>query len=164
MINKPKDNQKLVIIIPALNEEKTIAGVINDIPSNIPGISQTDVIVIDDGSTDNTAKITEENDAFVVQHPKTIGVGAAFHTGLHHALEHGADIIVNIDADGQFNPKDIPELIKPIQDKKAWFTTCTRFAKPELVPQMPLIKKLGNKWMVYLINIITGDLFKFFGT
>lgn len=158
-ITNQSDNQKLVVIIPALNEEKTIASVINDIPSNIPGISQTDVIIVDDGSTDKTAEIAQTNNAFVVRHPRTMGVGAAFHTGLHHALEHGSDIIVNIDADGQFNPKDIPELIKPIQDKKAWFTTCTRFAKPELIPQMPVIKKLGNKWMVYLVNIITGKKF-----
>jgi glycosyltransferase involved in cell wall biosynthesis len=158
-INNQQNSQKLVIIIPALNEEKTIADVINAIPSNISNISQTDVIVIDDGSTDKTAQIAETNNAFVVQHPKTIGVGAAFHTGLRHALQHGADIIVNIDADGQFNPKDIPELIKPIQDKKAWFTTCTRFAKPELIPEMPTIKRFGNKWMVYLINIITGKKF-----
>lgn len=159
IINEQNDNQKLVIIIPALNEEKTIANVINDIPSNIPGISQTDVIVVDDGSTDNTAKLAQANNAFVVHHPKTMGVGAAFHTGLHHALEHHADIIVNIDADGQFNPQDIPQLIKPIQDKKAWFVTCTRFAKPELIPEMPLMKKLGNQWMVYLINLITGKKF-----
>lgn len=158
-INDPNNKQKLVVIIPALNEEKTIADVIKDIPSDIPGIFQTDIIVIDDGSTDKTADIAQANNAFVVQHPRTMGVGAAFHTGLHHALEHGSDIIVNIDADGQFNPKDIPKLIKPIQDKQAWFTTCTRFAKPELIPQMPLLKKLGNKWMVYLINIITGKKF-----
>lgn len=157
--NEPNSHKKLVVIIPALNEEKTIADVIKDIPSSIPGISQTDIIVIDDGSTDKTAQIAQANNAFVIHHPRTMGVGAAFHTGLHHALEHSPDIIVNIDADGQFNPQDIPKLIKPIQDQKAWFTTCTRFAKPEWIPQMPLMKKLGNKWMVYLINIITGKKF-----
>lgn len=150
---------KLVVIIPALNEQRTIANVINNIPRQIPGIGAVEIVVINDGSTDKTVDQATKAGAHVVHHPKPLGVGAAFHTGLRHALEHGADIIVNIDADGQFDPRDIPQLIQPILDQKAWFVTCTRFADPKLMPRMPLIKRWGNKWMVYLINFITGQHF-----
>jgi len=150
---------KLVIIIPALNEQYTIVDVIDNIPRQIAGIDVIDVVVIDDGSTDKTAKLASAANAHVVHHPRPLGVGAAFHTGLSCALERGADIIVNIDGDGQFNPHDIPELIAPIVQGKAWFVTCTRFAKPDFIPDMPVIKRWGNKWMVYLINFITSQRF-----
>lgn len=150
---------KLVIIIPGLNEAKTILSVITAIPRDIPDIAQTDVIVIDDGSTDDTAKIAKEAGAKVTRHGKNLGVGAAFHTGLREALKHGADIIVNIDADGQFNPKDIPALIKPITDKEAGFVSASRFAKKEFLPEMPAIKIWGNKWMTRIINFLTNKNF-----
>lgn len=144
---------KLVVIIPALNEEKTIADVIRRIP---PG---AEIIVVNDGSTDNTAALAEKAGATVVSHARTQGVGAAFQTGLQAALAAGADVIVNMDADGQFNPADIPALIQPILSQEADFVTATRFAKPELMPEMPAIKLWGNRQMVRLINFITGKGF-----
>lgn len=142
---------KLVVIIPAYNEEKTIADVIRHIPHP--------VIVIDDGSVDATAHLAREAGATVISHSQNLGVGAAFHTGIIAALESGADIIVNIDADGQFNPADIPALIQPILAGRADFVTATRFAKPELIPKMPAVKIWGNKVMVRIINFITGKEF-----
>lgn len=150
---------KLIVIIPALNEQETISGVIRGVPRQINGISTVEIIVINDGSTDKTAELAAAAGARVVHHPKPLGVGAAFHTGLRQALEHSADIIVNIDGDGQFNPGDIPKLIQPIIDQKAWFVTCTRFANPKLTPRMPLLKKWGNRRMTRLINFITGQRF-----
>lgn len=149
----------LVIIIPALNEEKTIGSVIAAIPKTVAGISTIETIVIDDGSTDRTREVAETAGATVVRHHTNMGVGAAFKTGLKEALKAGADIIVNIDADGQFNPTDIAELIRPIQANIAHFVTASRFAKPEWVPQMPAIKKWGNKWMTRIINFLTGKNF-----
>lgn len=151
--------KKLVVIIPALNESKTISSVIADIPSQIPGISETQVIVVDDGSTDNTAQQALLSGALVFHHIENIGVGAAFHTGIKEALRQGADIIVNIDADGQFNPNDIPSLIAPIQNETAAFVSATRFAKPEFLPEMPKIKIWGNRWMTNIINFITKRSF-----
>jgi glycosyltransferase involved in cell wall biosynthesis len=88
-----------------------------------------------------------------------MGVGAAMQTGFRQALEHGADIIVNIDADGQFDSADIPQLIAPILAGTAEFVTCSRFADSRLTPRMPEIKKWGNRWMTRIINIITGKKF-----
>ena len=149
----------LVVIIPALNEEKTIASVIRGIPASMPGIQTMQVVVVDDGSTDSTAQTAAMLQAHVVRHRKPMGVGAAFQTGLKKALELQADIIVNIDADGQFNPADIPLLIAPIQSQQADFVTATRFAKAEYVPQMPAVKKWGNKQVVRIVNLLTGKKF-----
>lgn len=150
---------KLVIVIPALNEARTIVDVIRKIPRQFIGIKETEVIVVDDGSTDGTAALSHAAGATVVSHQQNLGVGAAFHTGLSAALAAGADIIVNIDADGQFNPADIATLIAPVQQSRAGFVTTTRFAKKEFVPDMPAIKRWGNKMMTRLINSLTGTRF-----
>ena len=112
---------KLVILIPAFNEAESIAQVIRSMPDQIEGITQIQVLVVDDGSKDDTAVLAREAGAMVVSHPYNQGVGKAFNTGLTTALEMGADIMVNIDADGQFSPADTPLLIKPIVDGKADF-------------------------------------------
>jgi len=151
---------KLVVILPALNEEKTVADVIRRIPRQIPGIGQVQVVVVDDGSTDATATLAREAGAHVVSHPSRRGVGAAFATGIETALRMGADYIVNMDADGQFNPADIPALLQPLLDGRADFATCTRFARKDLEPEMPWVKKWGNRLMCRIINwIIWGGRF-----
>ena len=82
-------NTKLVVLIPAYNEEKTIGDVISAIPRNLEGIEHVDVLVIDDGSTDNTVQVSKDAGAAnVVSHHKNIGVGAAFSTGIHSALRN----------------------------------------------------------------------------
>ena len=153
-------NMKLVVLIPAYNEEKTIGDVISEIPRNLEGVEHVDVLVIDDGSTDNTVRVAEDAGADkVVSHHRNIGVGAAFSTGIYNALECGADIIVTIDADGQFNPHDIPTLIAPILAGEAEFVTASRFLDPRLEPSMPWIKKIGNKIFTKLVNCLTGKKF-----
>jgi glycosyltransferase involved in cell wall biosynthesis len=149
-------SKRLVVILPAWNETATIAEVIDKIPREIAGVRDVLVVVVDDGSTDQTAALAEAAGAVVVRHPRNFGVGAAFTTGIDHALRLGADIIVNMDADGQFRPQDIPKLIDPITTGGFGFVTCTRFGDPEQVPDMPRMKRLGNALMCRLINAITG--------
>jgi glycosyltransferase involved in cell wall biosynthesis len=143
---------RLVAIMPALNEEATIADVIGRVPASIEGIGCVEIVVVDDGSTDATARLARQAGAHVVSHPENRGVGAAFATGIDAALKLGADVIVNMDSDGQFNPADIPALVRPILDDGYGFVTCTRFGNPEYVPQMPRIKKWGNRMMCRLVN------------
>lgn len=150
---------KLVIIIPALNEQLSIASVIHHIPKKFDGLDDIEVVVIDDGSGDRTVELARTAGATVVQHAHTMGVGAAFHTGIKEALVRGADIIVNIDADGQFDPTDISKLLQPILHNRAGFVTATRFARPDLIPDMPAIKKWGNRWMTRIINFLTHQHF-----
>jgi len=150
---------KLVIVIPAYNEEKSIGGVIKTIPKNIKEIDKIDVLVVNDGSIDKTVEISKKLGAYVISHSINKGVGAAFSTGIDKALEMSADIIVNMDADGQFNPKDIPSLIDPILNDQADMVTASRFKDKNLIPVMPLCKKLGNKMFSYLISFLVKQKF-----
>jgi glycosyltransferase involved in cell wall biosynthesis len=147
---------KLAIIIPALNEGATIGDVVRRSPRDIPGVDAVEVIVIDDGSTDDTAEAARLAGADVISHSRNEGVGAAFATGVRAALERQVDLVVNMDGDGQFQPEDIPRLIRPILEEGAGFVTCSRFADPNYVPQMPRIKRWGNRWMTRLIRWISG--------
>jgi glycosyltransferase involved in cell wall biosynthesis len=147
------------VAIPALNEERTVADVIRAIPGEIPGIDRIEVVVIDDGSTDRTAALAAVEGARVISHPVPGGVGAAFHTALDHGIERGADLIVTIDADGQFDPSTIPELIRPVLDGEADFATASRFACSELTPPMPRLKLWGNRLMSRLISSLAGQRF-----
>ena len=150
---------KLVVIIPALNEEATIASVIEGIPASIPGIDAREAVVVDDGSTDRTRELAEAAGARVVSHDRPRGVGAAFRRGLAEALRAGADVICNIDADDQFDPADIPSLVRPILDREADAVTCTRFAEKGLVPEMPWRKRAGNRMVTRIVNFVTGRKF-----
>ena len=147
----------LVVVIPALNESATIHHVIGQIPPSISGIDSIRVVVVDDGSTDDTHEKALKAGATVVCHPTNLGVGAAFVTGIERALQMGADIIVNMDGDGQFQPTDIEKLIQPIIENGFGFVTCTRFQDPDRIPAMPRIKILGNKAMCWIVRWITGQ-------
>ena len=149
-------SMKLVVTIPALNEEKTIYSVVSGVPRNIRGITEVEVIVMNDGSTDNTEAEAKRAGAIVVNLPGKQGLGHVFRTGMERAMRRGADVIVNIDGDGQFNPGDIPKLIAPILADKADFVTCTRFSDPALKPKMPLVKYWGNQTVTRMINWICG--------
>lgn len=147
----------MVVTIPAFNEAATVAQVIGAIPKNIFGVRNIDVVVIDDGSTDDTAKVAAASGARVISFSHNRGLGAAFREALHRALGLGADIIVNIDGDGQFNPQDIPKLIEPIIQGQADMVTASRFADPDLIPRMPWIKKWGNQVGANVVSKLTGQ-------
>ena len=149
----------MLVCLPALNEEKTVAEVIRRIPRHIDGVSSVDVLVVDDGSTDRTASLAAEAGATVVSHPRSKGVGAAFHTALAYAINRPVDLIVTLDADGQFDPALIPKLIAPVLRDEADFVTASRFVDPALVPDMPWIKRWGNGMMSRLISRIAGNVF-----
>lgn len=106
---------KLIVQIPCLNEEKTLALVVNSIPRYIPGVDSVETLVIDDGSTDGTHEVAKKLGVdHIIRHPKNKGLALSFADGVHYALQVGADIIVNTDADNQYPQKDIPRLIAPI--------------------------------------------------
>lgn len=154
---------KLCVLIPAYNEEETITDVIRKIPKTIPGVNEIIVMIVNDGSTDRTAQLAKEAGAMVVSHSYNKGVGGAFISGLNQALEIGADIMVNIDADGQFSPNEIPKLIQPILDRQADFVAGDRFGgtseKTNRPDEMSWIKYWGNKQMSRLISLLTEQHF-----
>ena len=147
---------KLVVTIPALNEEKTIGQVVRGVPTQIVGVDEIEILVINDGSTDATALEAAHAGASVINLKGGDGLGTVFRTGLERAMRREADIIVNIDGDGQFNSADIAKLIQPILDDRADFVTCSRFADPALKPEMPIVKYYGNQVVTKIINWICG--------
>lgn len=153
----------IAILIPAFNEEKTISGVIKALPRKINS-QKIVVLVVDDGSTDQTSVIARRMGAVVINHEVNYGVGKAFQTGVEKALEMGMDILVTIDADGQFEPKEIGMLIQPILDDRADFVSGNRFGqlnKPYHQPmEMPKAKLWGNIFMAKLISFLTRQKYK----
>jgi glycosyltransferase involved in cell wall biosynthesis len=146
---------KLVVTIPAYNEENTIASVIEEIPRYILGIDSIEVLVIDDGSNDNTVvEAVRCGVDKIVMHKTNGGLGVAFRDGLNLALEINADIIVNIDADGQYNASQIPTLIKPILDGEADIVLGWRDV--DKLYFMPKGKKLGNKLATWVTRRLSG--------
>ncbi len=114
--------QSTWVFIAAYNEEQTIGGVIDDVKT-----ITAKVIVVDDCSTDRTAKLARDHGAVVLRHVINRGKGAAIRTGTQYALARGADIIVHFDADGQHHAFDIPALIKPIIERQADIVLGSRF-------------------------------------
>lgn len=111
---------KLVIQIPCLNEEKTLPETIRDLPGQMKGIDEIEIVVIDDGSTDRTGEVARELGVTrIVKFPNRKGLAKAFLAGLDASLKLGADIIVNTDADNQYRGEDIPRLIAPILGGRA---------------------------------------------
>jgi len=111
---------KLIVQIPAYNEEGVLGEAINCIPRLVPGIDQVEILVIDDGSSDATGEVAKQAGAdHVIRHTTNRGLAQAFLTGIETCISLGADVIVNTDADNQYNAEDIPKLIEPILQGKA---------------------------------------------
>jgi glycosyltransferase involved in cell wall biosynthesis len=111
---------KLVIQIPCYNESASLPHAIEHLPREVPGCDVVEWLVIDDGSADDTAAVAERLGVdHIVRHPVNRGLAAAFMTGLETALANGADIIVNTDADNQYDARDIETLVRPIIENRA---------------------------------------------
>jgi len=155
-----QSGRKLVVMVPCLDEERTVADVVARVPRTIHGIGTVEVLVIDDGSTDSTAERAAEAGARVLQHPHNLGLGLAFRSGVRQALSSGADLAVNIDGDGQFDPADIARLIEPILSGEAEMATASRFLDRGMTPRMPTLKRWGNSWVAWIVWFITFKRFR----
>ncbi len=147
-------NKKIVVVVPAYNEEASIGEVLAGIPAYVD-----EIVVVDDGSIDSTAAIARNAGATVVGHKKNKGLGLALQSGIGKALELGADIMLNIDADGQFDPRDMTQLIEPIVEESFDFVTASRFKDKNLQPEIPRIKLWGNRMVSRLVSWIIGQRF-----
>jgi len=147
----------LVVLMPAYNEDVNIEKAVLSIPRKIKGIEKVQVLVVDDGSTDKTAELALNGGADkVVSHIRNMGVGAAFMTGIRNAISMNADIVVTVDADSQFDSKQIPELIVPIQNHQLDVVIGSRFhnGRPK---NMPRVKMFGNSVFSKIISWLVGQ-------
>ncbi len=147
-------DMKLAVFIPAHNEENTVADVIKRIPTRINGISKIAVYVIDDGSTDSTADAAKKAGAEVVGVSPKRGLATAFKIGLQTAVAAGADIICHLDADGQYNPQEIDQVISPILKGEADFVTGNR--EVEKINWMDPARKYGNRIGSWFLRVLAG--------
>jgi glycosyltransferase involved in cell wall biosynthesis len=146
----------LAVVVPAKDEEATIGEVLDRIVAlHVPG-HEPQSFVVDDGSTDRTAEIARERGAIVIRHPENRGLGAAVRTGLRAAVEAGADAVAYLDADLEYCPEDIPQLVEPILSGQADYVLGSRFLGR--VRGMRLYRRLGNHAFTALLVLLTGRL------
>jgi glycosyltransferase involved in cell wall biosynthesis len=123
-----KVGKKLLVIIPAYNEEKMIGGVVRGVVKELKKWARDfRIFVVDDGSGDRTGELARKAGAIVVTHKMNRGLGAALGTGLMLARDRGVDVMVTFDGDGQHNPQDIKRVVEPVAKSEADFVVGSRF-------------------------------------
>ncbi|MCL4338813.1 glycosyltransferase family 2 protein [Patescibacteria group bacterium] len=149
---------RLLIGIPAYNEEKMIGVVISSLPKRLTGVDKVDIVVVDDGSEDRTGEIAQSKRVTVLRHIINRGLGGALKTIFAFALERNYDILVTFDADGQHESKYISDVIKPILSQKSDVVIGTRWKSKAHVPfSRRLINQLANVITFILYHVWTSD-------
>jgi glycosyltransferase involved in cell wall biosynthesis len=143
--------KRTVAVVPAYDEEGAIAGVIEGIRAFDPSI---DIVVVDDGSTDSTAAVAASAGAAVLRLPFNLGIGGAVQTGFRYALEHGYEVAVRLDGDGQHDPAELPKLLAPLVRGAADVVTGSRFQDTEDEYRPPLARRLGITWFAKLVSLL----------
>jgi glycosyltransferase involved in cell wall biosynthesis len=143
-------NQNVIAIIPAYNEAKNIAKIITESSKYVSMI-----IVVDDGSRDNTRGVASSLTTHVIYNRRNLGKGAALRKGLIESLKYDPDIIVTIDADGQHDPSEIPKLLQPIKDNEADIVIGSRYMINS-ISEAPALRRFG----LSIINRMNRSLFK----
>jgi glycosyltransferase involved in cell wall biosynthesis len=144
----------LLAIVPAYNEGGCIAGTVRDIRRHAPGF---DVLVVDDGSTDDTAALARAAGAAVVRHPFNLGIGGAVQSGYQYALERDYLVAVQVDGDGQHDPRQIGELLDALRaDPTINMVTGSRFLTAAEGYQSTKSRRLGIRLFARLLSVVTG--------
>ena len=142
-------------VVPAYNEEQTIGSVIRSLHAHAP---MWDVIVVDDGSTDDTATAAETAGARIVRHPFNLGIGGAVQSGFGYALEHDYDLMVQVDADGQHDPREIAALERIHRAEPALDMVCgSRFLSEDHHYPAPISRRTGIHLFAFLMSRIVGQ-------
>jgi glycosyltransferase involved in cell wall biosynthesis len=141
-----------IAIVPARNEAGAIGGVLDELRAFDPSL---DVVVVDDASTDRTAALAAARGAAVVRLPFNLGIGGAVQTGFKYALEHGYDIAVRLDGDGQHVPAELPKLLGPLERGEADIVVGSRFvggAEGEYRP--PIARRAGIRFFARIVSLL----------
>lgn len=146
-------NKKILIIIPAFNEARTISPLIKEIKKKHPLLS---ILVVNDGSTDSTPQVAGAAGALVVSHPYNLGIGGAVQTGFKIAKEEGFGIAVQIDGDGQHNPDSLKDLLKPVTAGELDLCIGSRFLSKNSPFQSTFTRRIGIRFFSLLLRCLTG--------
>jgi glycosyltransferase involved in cell wall biosynthesis len=135
------------VIIPAFNEEKTLQQVTLEIRASLP---QADILVVNDGSTDSTARVARAAGVLLLEHPYNMGIGVTMQTGFLYALQNLYDAVVQIDGDGQHNPAFLPSLVQPILEGRSNLVIGSRYLA-EGGFKSTFLRHLGIRFFTVLI-------------
>lgn len=151
-MKKGESKIKTLIIVPAYNEEESIKKVVEEIKSVNKDV---DVIVVNDGSKDNTLKEVLKTDAIAIDLPCNLGIGGAVQTGYLYAYKNDYDVAIQIDGDGQHNPKYIKDMVKIIESGKADMVIGSRFIEKTSYKQT-FLRMFGINILSFIIKMFTG--------
>jgi glycosyltransferase involved in cell wall biosynthesis len=142
---------KVCVQVPCLNEEETLAAVLQSIPTQIDGVDEIEILIIDDGSTDRTVDVAREHGVtHFVQHTGNLGLARSFRDGVDYALANGADIVVNTDGDNQYPQERIGDLVKPILAGEADIVIADR--QTNTIAHFSPVKKLMQRFGSHVVN------------
>lgn len=145
------NNKKILIAVPAYNEQENIARVIQEIKNS--GVS-AEILVIDDGSKDQTSSVSLENGAKTIKLPFNLGIGGAVQTAFVYAVEQNCEVMVQLDGDGQHDASYLPVLLKPIFDGRANVVVGSRFVPPFVGYQSSFWRRIGIHFFAWLISFL----------
>ena len=146
-------DKRILIIVPAYNEEASIERVIEGVGAELP---YADVLVVNDGSTDRTSEKARRSGAIVLDLPFNLGIGGGMQAGYKYADEKGYEIAVQVDGDGQHDPKEIPKLLTVLEKKEADMAIGSRFIGESLYKGSAM-RKVGISILAYAISITIGQ-------
>ncbi len=141
---------KILVIIPAYNEEGSVGKVIEGVRTHL---SQADILIVNDGSTDLTSEIAKSMGAVVLDLPFNLGIGGAMQAGYQYAYERGYDIAIQVDGDGQHDPKEIGKLLKALEEKKMDMAIGSRFIG-DLGYKSSMMRRVGISIFSKVISIL----------
>jgi len=145
--------REILVIVPAYNEAANVAAVIKEVREALP---HADVLVINDGSADDTGAVARRASAYVVDLPYNLGIGGAVQTGYLHAWDNGYNVAIQVDGDGQHDPREILRLLSPLQAKQADLVIGSRFVA-DYGYRAPFARRLGIAILARVISLVMGQ-------
>jgi hypothetical protein len=148
-----ESEKKVLVIIPAFNEEGSVGKVVEEVKTHLP---QIDALVVNDGSTDLTSEIAKAKGAIVLDLPFNLGIGGAMQAGYKYAYEKDYDIAIQVDGDGQHDPREIPKLLRALEEAKVDVVTGSRFIGDSDY-KASMMRRLGSLILSKAISMVVGQ-------
>jgi len=150
-MSAPAGGARTLVVVPALNEAESLPPTLARLRAGAPGF---DVLVVDDGSRDGTADVARAHGVAVVSHPFNLGVGAALQTGFRYATRRGYDIVVQVDADGQHDPRDVARLVETVASGRCDVAIGSRYVAVTAY-RAPAARRLGMVLFSGIVRLLT---------